>query len=319
MNMEGKVVLQAPAKLNLELRVTGRRVDGYHELDSPTVPIGWLDTVTASLRNDGRIVSRIVNEGRASARIAAADELAAKAAGALAKAAGVSSGVSLTINKRIPVGAGLGGGSSDAAAALLACAALWRIGWPQARLQELAATIGADVPFFIRCRQARMRGIGERLERLATPVGGHALVCVPAERASTAAVFAQMRARGGDSQAQSVKSTSCNNRNDLEQFAILECPAAGRLLQSMRSCLGDVRLSGSGSACFALFPTRVAAGEAVARLAAKRLAADFAIAKVLRMRPRSLGSGQVVRQRILAPSCVGSNPTSPALSQLTAP
>lgn len=310
----GEVVLLAPAKLNLALKVAGRRADGYHELDAPTVPLDWADTLIARPRTDGRIVSKL--SAAAGARLgplpSAASELAARAAAALAAAAGTRLGVELAIAKRIPLGAGLGGGSSDAAAALLACNRLWGLRWPLARLGALAATLGADVPFFVRCRQARLRGAGETLQRLGRPVGGYALVVVPAVRVSTAAVFARLARAGPARAAKGIKSPACSPCNDLEEFAITECPAIGRVLGAMRSMLGAAQLSGSGGACFATFASRAAASAAAAKLAVAELDASFVVARIMRMRPRRLGSGQVVRQRILAPSCVGSNPTSPA-------
>ena len=159
----------APAKLNLSLRVLGPRPDGYHELDAPTVPLDLCDAVTAILRADRRIVSAWRMPGVAPRR-----ELAWRAARLLADEARPDRGVEISVAKHIPAGAGLGGGSSDAAAALLACNRLWNLGWSRARLAALGLRLGADVPFFVYCRQARLRGRGEVLAPLRPPRAGWA-------------------------------------------------------------------------------------------------------------------------------------------------
>ena len=290
----------APAKLNLSLRVKGRRPDGYHELDAPTVPLDLCDEVTVALRPDRRIASAWRLPGVPPRR-----ELAWRAARLLADEARPARGVDVAVVKRIPAGAGLGGGSSDAAAVLLACNRLWGAGFSRARLAALGLRLGADVPFFVHCRQARLRGRGERLAPLRPPRTGWAAVAVPRGRVSTAAAFAALR-EGGTHRMGGLVPLA----NDLGPAAQMLCPEITAVLRILRRVAGEARLSGSGSACFALLPTRRAAAAAAAALAAA--GCEAWAARIMRGRRLSLGSSQAVRQRVLVPSCVGSNPTSPA-------
>ena len=297
------VSLLAPAKLNLALRVVGRRSDGYHELDAPTVPIGLCDQVTVALRPD----RRIVNDWRLPG-VPVRDELGWRAARLLAAETAPARGAAIRIAKHIPAGAGLGGGSSDAAAVLLACNRLWGTRWSRARLAALGLRLGADVPFFIHCRQARLRGRGELLAPLRRPAAGWAAVAVPAAGVSTAAAFAAHAAgRAGKHKISGLVDVA----NDLGPVAQMLCPEITKLLRLLRRLAGQARLSGSGSACFAVLPGRRQAVAVAQALAAQGYAAWAA--RIMRGRPLSLGSSQAVRQRVLVPSCVGSNPTSPAL------
>jgi len=155
--------LQAPAKLNLFLHVIGRRDDGYHELQSVFVPIDLADTIDLEIRDDG-VLQRdgdIVGD--------LDRDLALRAARGLQGASSSRLGAIISIAKRIPAGSGLGGGSSDAAATLLALNRLWRLDWPRARLADLAATLGADVPFFLGAGPAFVTGKGDRVETLDVP------------------------------------------------------------------------------------------------------------------------------------------------------
>ena len=149
--------LLAPAKLNLVLEVTGRRSDGYHNLDTVMTTIDLADRVR--LRPAPALDVRL--SGRGAAEIAAEGELAATAARALAAAAEREPNVAIEVEKRIPAAAGLGGGSSDAAAVLRGLARLWELDWPIERLGEVAASVGSDVPFFLHGGTARCRGRGE--------------------------------------------------------------------------------------------------------------------------------------------------------------
>ncbi len=153
----GGLSLLAPAKLNLVLEVTGRRDDGYHDLDTVMTTIDLADRVR--LRPAAALDVRL--SGRGAAEIAAEGELAAAAARALAAAAEREPNVAIEVEKRIPAAAGLGGGSSDAAAVLRGLAHLWELDWPVERLGEVAASVGSDVPFFLHGGTARCRGRGE--------------------------------------------------------------------------------------------------------------------------------------------------------------
>ena len=139
----------APAKLNLWLRVVGRRDDGYHLIDSLMVPIDWCDTLHFERRADGRLARHDLGSPLP------ADDLCLRAARALQQAAETGLGADISIDKRIPWGAGLGGGSSDAASTLLALNRLWGLDWPLERLLPIGLALGADIPFF---PAARRRG-----------------------------------------------------------------------------------------------------------------------------------------------------------------
>jgi len=149
--------LLAPAKINLALEVTGRRQDGFHDIDTVMTTLDLADTVT--LTPAAELSVSIV--GSQSAGIDPANDLAGRAARALAEEAGRGEGISITVEKRIPSPAGLGGGSSDAAAVLRGLTRLWELDWPKGRLTELAASIGSDVPFFLSGGAARCTGRGE--------------------------------------------------------------------------------------------------------------------------------------------------------------
>ncbi|MBU3735597.1 MAG: 4-(cytidine 5'-diphospho)-2-C-methyl-D-erythritol kinase, partial [Methylobacterium sp.] len=146
--------LPAPAKLNLFLHVVGRRADGYHLLESVFMLIDWADTLHLERRSDGRLQRHDLGEPLP------ADDLCLRAARALQQAAGVSEGVDISIDKRLPSGAGMGGGSSDAATVLLGLNRLWGLNWKRERLLQLGATLGADVPFFLFGQTALVQGIG---------------------------------------------------------------------------------------------------------------------------------------------------------------
>lgn len=156
------LTLLAPAKLNLVLEVTGRRDDGFHDLDTVMTTIDLADRVR--LRPADALDVRL--SGRGAEEIAGEGELSAAAARALAAAAGREPNVAIEVEKRVPAAAGLGGGSSDAAAVLRGLARLWELDWPIERLGEVAASVGSDVPFFLHGGTARCRGRGEIVEPL---------------------------------------------------------------------------------------------------------------------------------------------------------
>jgi 4-diphosphocytidyl-2-C-methyl-D-erythritol kinase len=147
----------APAKLNLYLHVVGKRADGMHLIESLMVLIDWCDTLHVELRGDGALRRHDTTFALP------ADDLCLRAARALRAASATLAGADLTVEKRIPTGAGLGGGSSDAASTLLALNRLWRLDWPLERLLPIGALLGADVSFFLAGANAFASGIGERL------------------------------------------------------------------------------------------------------------------------------------------------------------
>ena len=167
----GETLWPAPAKLNLFLHVTGRRPDGYHELQTLFQLVDLCDTLAIEVREDGRIerVGGLPD-------VPAEQDLAVRAARALQAATGTRLGASLRVIKRIPVGGGLGGGSSDAATALLALNHLWGGGLSRDALAELGLPLGADVPVFVRGFSAWAEGIGERLEPVMVPERWYVIV-----------------------------------------------------------------------------------------------------------------------------------------------
>ena len=180
---------RAPAKLNLGLRIVGRRSDGYHLLESLFVPLDLEDRIVVEVDRSGRWGIELRVEGGPPELADAAGNLAARAARAFLDAAGLRATVRIALEKRIPVGAGLGGGSSDAAAILRALCTCWPGALDRERLAELALGLGADVPFFLEPRPARVAGIGERIEPLRDWPELPVLVVVPAPPLATREVF----------------------------------------------------------------------------------------------------------------------------------
>lgn len=271
--------LPAPAKLNLFLHVVGRRPDGYHLLQSPFVLIDWCDTLHLERRDDGRLQRH--DRGAALPD----DDLCLRAARLLQSESGSGLGVDITIDKRIPWGAGLGGGSSDAATVLLGLNHLWGLHWPRARLLDLGARLGADVPFFVGGHNAFVEGIGERLRPIVLPPQWYAVVKPPAPL-PTARIFGDP-ALTRDTEAVIVEgslvdthpgmpgSSICERwaagfgHNDLQPVAEALCPEVAQAARWLEARFGNSRMTGSGSAVFA----RAGAGDApVAMLPTQPLA-----------------------------------------------
>ena len=249
----------APAKLNLFLHVVGRRADGYHLLQSVFILIDRCDLVRLRVRDDG-LVQRL-NEVPG---VPAEDDLVVRAARALQRAAGTSKGVDIELEKRIPLGGGLGGGSSDAATTLMALDRLWDTGLSEARLMEIAATLGADVPFFIFGRSAWVEGVGERLRAVEIPPRWY-VVLTPPVTVPTAAVFAASELtrdteplKMEDFSAQSQHPDGPAFRNTLEPVVTARFPVVREHLEWLRG-RGEARMTGSGSCVFAAFGSREAA------------------------------------------------------------
>lgn len=175
----------APAKLNLFLRILGRRADGYHRLQTVFRLLDFGDTVWLRPRADG-LIQRI---GDSAPGVAEADDLAVRAAKLLQSEANCTQGAEIRIEKRIPTGAGLGGGSSDAASVLVGLSRLWGLDWPPDRLAALGLRLGADVPVFVQGRNAWAEGVGEQLQPIALAPAWYLLVH-PGVHAATAALFA---------------------------------------------------------------------------------------------------------------------------------
>jgi 4-diphosphocytidyl-2-C-methyl-D-erythritol kinase len=245
--------LAAPAKLNLFLHVVGRRPDGYHLLQSVFVLIDWCDTLHLERRGDARIARHDLGAALP------ADDLCLRAARALQAESGNPLGVDISIDKQVPWGAGLGGGSSDAATTLLALNRLWGLDWPLERLQRLGLTLGADVPFFLGGHHAWVEGIGERLTPLALPSRSYAVVKPPAHIATKDIFTSELLVR--DTEAVILAGFLADDgvervlagfgRNDLQPPAQASCPEVAKAARWLEERFGNSRMTGSGSAVFA--------------------------------------------------------------------
>lgn len=242
----------APGKLNLMLRVTGRRGDGYHLLQTVIRFIDYGDTLTFSVREGGTIER--LNEV---AGVPAEDDLVLRAARLLQRAAGTRLGAGITLEKRLPLGGGLGGGSSDAATTLLALNHLWRAGLSRSRLLELALELGADVPVFVGGDNALAEGIGERLTPLALGPAWY-LVLTPPVAVPTARIFTDIQLKR-DSKPIKITAFSVELAgNDLEPVVCREYPEVARHLAWLRQA-APAWVTGSGACVFAAFPAESAA------------------------------------------------------------
>jgi len=260
MTVRDRLVVAAPAKINLFLHVTGRRDDGYHLLESLFVLIDWCDTLTLSARAD----AAIVRAGEV-AGVAESDDLALRAARALRDATGARDGVTIAIDKRIPQGAGLGGGSSDAASVLLALNRLWQLDLRRRELAAIGVTLGADVPFFIGGEAAIARGIGETLTPVSTPARWLALA-IPPIRVSTQEIFAELRLTPWSTSAKIDVFSEGYGRNDLEATAKSRFVAVGDAIDALLQASPNARMTGSGACAFAAFSSERDAQQALRHL-----------------------------------------------------
>ena len=251
----------APAKLNLFLRITGRRPDGYHELQTVFRLLDWGDTLRLRLRNDGLIV----RHGASVAGVAEADDLTVRAAEVLRKAANIRQGVDIVIDKCIPAGGGFGGGSSDAATVLAALNSLWDVGLQTQALATLGLQLGADVPVFVRGENAWAEGVGERLQPLELPPAWY-LLANPGVHAPTAGLFqAPDLTRNAAPATISDFVSGTELGNAFEPVLRAREPAVEAVFGAL-SQVGKPRLTGSGSGCFVEFATRESAEAALAAL-----------------------------------------------------
>lgn len=252
--------LPAPAKLNLFLHVIGRRADGYHLLQSAFVLIDWADRLHLECRTDGQLLRHDLGP------TLPAEDLCLKAARALQQASGTTRGADISIHKTVPWGAGMGGGSSDAATVLLGLNRLWNLGWSRERLLALGLTLGADVPFFIGGQNAFVEGIGEQLTPITVPPLWLA-VAKPPEAIATAEIFssplmtrntksATVAGLLADMQQRVSKHHVASDeaffgRNDLQPAAEAICPGVVQVSRWLEGRFGNSRMTGSGSAVFA--------------------------------------------------------------------
>ncbi len=262
----------APAKLNLFLHVTGRRDDGYHLIESVFVLIDWADTLHFERRSDGALQRHDLGAALL------ADDLCLRAARALQSAAAVSFGADISIDKQLPSGAGMGGGSSDAATVLLALNRLWGLNWSRERLLPIAARLGADVPFFVFGRNALAQGIGEQLSAVGAPRRNYAVI-KPAASIQTAGIFSSPDLKRDTPSAIIMGSLAGAalaglehgfGHNDLQPVAEGQCAEVAQAARWLEKRFGNSRMTGSGSAVFA----RVGMGDAAIGLADSASDAD---------------------------------------------
>ena len=257
--------IRVPAKLNLFLHVTGQRSDGYHNLQSIFVPIDWYDDLQVTLLDDGQIERVGGLEG-----VAYADDLVIRAALALKPYAPTNAGARIELRKHIPSGAGMGGGSANAAYTLLALRQLWAVKISDETFHSIALSLGADVPFFLSGGPAWVEGIGEHITPIELPEQ-HAIVVKPADSVATPSIF---KSKDLTRDSEHVKMSLFGfaspvfierlvaSKNDLQAVAERLCPSITQAIQLIEhACTNTgiqcqlVRMTGSGSAVFAIFNT----------------------------------------------------------------
>lgn len=252
--------LAAPAKINLFLHVTGHRPDGYHLLQSVFLPIDWADTLHLERRQDGQIHRHDLGPQLPP------EDLCIRAARLLQQASGTSYGCDIHIDKHVPWGAGLGGGSSDAATVLMGLNRLWGLHWSTEQLAHLGLQLGADVPFFIRGKPAWVEGIGEIIQAIdlprelfETPIA----ILKPPVAIPTPAIFSSPNLKRDTKHAIVADFLAAPKRfgqNDLQDAAVAYQASSasgneiGQALEVMQNQFGNSRMTGSGSTVFSWVP-----------------------------------------------------------------
>ncbi|HTU65797.1 MAG TPA: 4-(cytidine 5'-diphospho)-2-C-methyl-D-erythritol kinase [Steroidobacteraceae bacterium] len=247
----------APAKLNLMLHILGRRPDGYHELQTVFQLIDLCDRIEISVRDDG-----VIRRGRGADGVPESDDLVVRAARALQQASGTRLGADLAINKVIPMGGGLGGGSSDAATTLVALNHLWGIGLNTVEIAEIGGRLGADVPVFVHGHSAWAEGVGEKLVPVGIPGESWYLVVWPGVHVPTAPVFQAPELTRNSPTTTMRGFLETGGRNDCEAVVRARFPAVAEALDWLAR-QAPARLTGTGSCVFAKF-SRAADAERVA-------------------------------------------------------
>ena len=255
----------APAKLNLFLHVLGRRADGYHLLQTVFRFIDYGDVLYFAPRQDGavRLAKPLPGVPEDSDLTVRAARLLQAEAHRMGKTALSQQGVTLSIDKRLPMGGGLGGGSSDAATVLLALNHLWQLGLSRQQLQALGLTLGADVPVFVFGDNAFAEGVGEDLQKIDLNATFY-LVLVPPVQVPTADIFRAPELRRDTPAMQQTDWQPGWGHNDLQPVAVARAPEIGQAIAWLAQ-FGDARMTGSGSCVFAEFATRAAADAVLAQ------------------------------------------------------
>lgn len=249
----------APAKLNLFLHITGRRPDGYHELQTLFQILDWGDRVYLEKTNDGE-VQRI----NAEYDVPEDEDLVIRAARLLKRVSNSRFGAAIEVHKQIPIGSGLGGGSTDAATVLVALNHLWGCNHSAQFLADLGLELGADVPVFVHGHTAMATGVGENL----VPVllgERHYLLVMPGFSVSTAEVFNDTQLKRDSGLITAEQALAGDGRNDCEPVSKRLHPALAELFDEL-SEYGQPRMSGTGSSVFVEMPSRSAASSAAATL-----------------------------------------------------
>ena len=306
-DVAGGVEVLTPAKLNLFLEVLSRRDDGFHEIQSLIVPINLFDHLSfredsrgdlnltcqwaCGLEKRGRVIKptqsplpewESLPEGN--------DNIAVRAVDLLRRRAGITAGASLQLIKRIPTAAGLGGGSSDAAAALVAANRAWKLDWPADRLSQMAAEVGSDVPFFLGAQPALCEGRGERIRRVAGTGRLDFVVVCPPEGLTTADVYRQCRPAKTPRSAEAlIAALRTGDRRTLGGLMMNRLqPTAEQLAPTVRTvrdalekcdCLA-AQMSGSGTACFGICRHARHAGQVASRMRFRGFGRVFAVSSL---------------------------------------
>ena len=234
----------APAKLNLFLHVVGRRADGYHLLQTAFRMLDWGDSLDFALREDAA-----VHRTTAVAGVPEEQDLVVRAGRLLQQATGCRLGADISIDKRLPMGGGLGGGSSDAATTLIALNRLWGTGLSRAALAQLGLQLGADVPFFIFGRDAFAEGVGEELQPLALPPAWYVVIAPPV-LVPTAEIFRAGELTRNTEPIRITDFAASTTRNDLQAVACNLYPAVGAAIEWLAQ-FAPARMTGSGACVFA--------------------------------------------------------------------
>ncbi|MBI1905775.1 MAG: 4-(cytidine 5'-diphospho)-2-C-methyl-D-erythritol kinase [Rhodocyclales bacterium] len=247
----------APAKLNLFLHVTGRREDGMHLLQTAFVLLDWADTLSFALRDDGDVVRTTDIPG-----VAAHTDLVVRAARLLQQETGCRRGADIGIDKQLPMGGGLGGGSSDAATTLIALNRLWNTGLDRRQLATLGLQLGADVPVFIHGRNAFGEGVGEELRAIDLDRACYVIVA-PGVSVPTAEIFSARELTRDSEPIKIADFASGTTRNDLQAVACRLYPEIGAAIEWLEQ-YAPARMTGSGSCVFARVADQVVAARVVA-------------------------------------------------------
>ena len=257
--MAERLSIETPAKLNLMLNITGRRADGYHLLETAFQFVDWCDRIEFAVTDDGRLERR-----SGPAEIEPESDLVMRAARALRARSGTDLGAIIDVEKHIPAGGGLGGGSSDAAACLLALNSLWQLDYSLEQLAEIGLELGADVPVFVRGQAAWATGVGEDLQPLDLPEP-YFLIINPGVSVPTAAVFgAEELTRNND--AITIRAFLRGaGENVCEPVVRNRYPEVGLALDWLQQ-FADARMSGTGGCVFAAFDSLNRAEELKSRV-----------------------------------------------------